>query len=146
MNICKAPTSYLKVIGMQNYLNVILKDDMSCLINKAFQHFNTVNLTALHYIFLVTLTCYYSHTDGNQELGSLINKMTQHIKGVHDTQPQISNTNLPYGNSQPYPSFIFDADISSLLNKDPSALWDVPCFTIPSHGAWGWDGQVGLVW
>jgi len=33
-----------------------------------------------------------------------------------------------------FPSIIFDADISSLLNKKPSALQGVP-------GIWGWDGQ-----
>ena len=59
----------------------------------------------------------------------------QHATSVHDTQPQISNINLPSAKSHPYPSIIFEADISYSFNKEPSALRDDPCFTIvPSHG------------
>ena len=53
-------------------------------------------------------------------------------QGVHDTQPQISNTNLLLGNSHHYPSIIFDPDISSLLNKEPSAR-TVGCNHVASH-------------
>ena len=42
------------------------------------------------------------------------------------------------------PALSFDADISSLLNKEPSALWNVHCLTIPVYED-GMDNRISML-